>query len=76
MSLEDFRAAVKRWIADDPDPRDQDELRDLLQRASVRRLAGASSFSAGEDYAGPGQFASRHRIKRNFMALLDQAGWR
>src|SRR6266851_6396316 len=33
MSLEDFRAAVKRWIADDPDPRDQDELRDLLQRA-------------------------------------------
>jgi uncharacterized Zn finger protein len=29
-------------------------LRDLLQRASVRRLAGASSFSAGEDYAAAG----------------------
>lgn len=29
-------------------------LRDLLQRASVRRFAGPSSFSAGEDYAAAG----------------------
>ena len=51
----DLRAAVEAWVADDPDGRDREELRELLDRAAAgggRSLADGAAAELRDRFAG------------------------
>jgi phosphomannomutase len=79
MDLADLRARVERWIADDPDPTTQDELRQLLARAErsgSERADLAERFAATLEFGTAGLRAAvgagPNRMNR---AVVARATW-
>jgi phosphomannomutase len=71
----ELRGVVEAWIADDPDARDQAELRALLERAfggaGSSRVAGGSGVAGGLGVAGGSDGGALAELRDRFAGRLE-----